>query len=546
MVVLPTLVTEPRRRVRVLLAALFALLLPANASASASAASSPRTLSVTIYRAPNRGSGALKLEALGGFALITETRVVHLPAGETRLRFGGVVDGIIPESAIVTGLPQGVIEKNRDAALLSPVALVHAARGNRVTLVRTDSRSGKATRTPATIRSADAEGVVFETAQGIEALRCSRLPETFQFDRLPVGLVSVPTLSVLTRSPHDLTAVVTLSYLATGFDWAANYTATINPDGKSLNLGAWITLANTNSISLPNAQTQIVAGKLNWTKPEDGDDEAESDAADRIALVEIAHCWPDARERDVALPVVVVMAPKVMAPAPMMMRKALMSQDIVVTGTKVSTEQLGDLKLYRVPQKTRIAARQMKQVRLVDTRNVPFKKIYLWDSWAERDDDNFVPAKLILRTKNDAANKLGLALPSGVASVFQSGNARPLLVAEVPVRDLAKGQEVEWTLGDATDVQVRQTVVSRTALSAQVGGKTRPSRVGQQLANDTQMQVEITNARVTPAYLELRLRMGSGQQVTTADQPLAMKDGRPIFRVTIPAHGTFTMHYVVD
>jgi hypothetical protein len=57
---------------------------------------------------------------LEGFALITETRTVHLPAGLSRLRFEGVADGIEPASAIVTGLPEGVIEKNRDAKLLSP------------------------------------------------------------------------------------------------------------------------------------------------------------------------------------------------------------------------------------------------------------------------------------------------------------------------------------------------------------------------------------------------------------------------------------------
>ena len=55
-----------------------------------------------------------------GFALITETRIVHLPAGLSRLRFEGVADGIEPASAIVTGLPQGVIEKNRDAQAAEP------------------------------------------------------------------------------------------------------------------------------------------------------------------------------------------------------------------------------------------------------------------------------------------------------------------------------------------------------------------------------------------------------------------------------------------
>jgi hypothetical protein len=48
------------------------------------------------------------MDCLGGFALVTETRTVSLPAGENRLRFPGVADGIEPASAILAGLPGGV------------------------------------------------------------------------------------------------------------------------------------------------------------------------------------------------------------------------------------------------------------------------------------------------------------------------------------------------------------------------------------------------------------------------------------------------------
>ena len=82
-----------------------ALVLAATARAGDVAASAPRDLSVTVYRAPSRGSGAMSLAYLAGFALISETRTVDLPAGVSRLRFEGVADGIEPASAILTGLP---------------------------------------------------------------------------------------------------------------------------------------------------------------------------------------------------------------------------------------------------------------------------------------------------------------------------------------------------------------------------------------------------------------------------------------------------------
>ena len=148
---------------RGLLIALLILVAPA-ARAADVMAGAPTALSVTVYRAPWRNGGAIELTNLGGFALIKETRLVHLPAGESRLNFEGVEDGIQPASAIVTGLPEGVIEKNRDAAVLSPDALMRAAIDADIMLKRTNRKTGKITQVAATVRSADASGVVFQTA----------------------------------------------------------------------------------------------------------------------------------------------------------------------------------------------------------------------------------------------------------------------------------------------------------------------------------------------------------------------------------------------
>ena len=114
----------------------------------------PHDVSVTVYRDPYRGQGGFDLNYLNGFAFITETRRVVIEPGTHRLRFEGVSDGIDPATAIVTGLPSGVIEKNRDAALLSPLALVNAAQeqGGRVQLVRTDPATGTGSVTSAPVK----------------------------------------------------------------------------------------------------------------------------------------------------------------------------------------------------------------------------------------------------------------------------------------------------------------------------------------------------------------------------------------------------------
>src|SRR5215472_8635637 len=247
----------------------------------------PADVSVTVYRDPNQlQSGeakSLALDDLGGFALVSETRTVSVPAGESRIRFEGVADGIDAASALITGLPNGVLEKNRDARVMSPSALVAATVGKTVTLVRANKKTGQTTRVAGKILS-DADGVVFESTDGaIEALRCSGLSETFEFEPV-TDLTPTPTLSALVRTPRAFTAQVKLSYLTRGFDWQATYTATLAADGKTMDLGAWVTLANSNSTSFANAHAQVVAGRLNR---ESGEVEP-VDWGHQI----VAQCWP--------------------------------------------------------------------------------------------------------------------------------------------------------------------------------------------------------------------------------------------------------------
>ncbi len=117
----------------------------------------------------------------------------------------------------------------------------------------------------AIVRSGAGGAVVLQTAGGFEALRCTGLAESIVYDRVPPGLSARPTLSVRARSSQPVTATVDLSYLATGFDWQADYVATLSPDGTRLDLFAWLTLANGDETSFVDADTQAVAGRLNWS-----------------------------------------------------------------------------------------------------------------------------------------------------------------------------------------------------------------------------------------------------------------------------------------
>jgi len=476
-------------------------------------ADAPSELKVTIYRDPFRGAGSIDLDRLEGFALVSETRTVHLPAGESRLRFEGVADGIEPSSAIVTGLAAQVLEKNREGALLSPSALVAQAQGKPLVLIRTNSRTGVVERTPGTILSDAEGGVVFRTSEGVEALRCSGLPETFSFEP-STGLSSHPTLSVLARSLEPVSGMVTLSYLARGFDWAANYTATLSADETRMDLGAWVTLANGNGVGFPAAQTQVVAGRVN----RENDEVEPIDVGGPI----LARCWPRGSTSDI---------PELLQfdSAAALARKAAKEGGATralaaaplpqMAAQRVTEEQLGDLKLYRVPQPTTVASRQSKQVRLLDRTAIPVTVVYGADL-ASGVTAGAVPAIKYLRSVNSTANHLGLPLPSGRVDAF--GEHRGLLEHEAYLRDLAVDEELEISLGTSPDVEV--TVVKE--------------------GTDSE-RIEIANARARQIRFELRLSLEEGARVVRSDRPMETKNGRPIFRLDVPANSTATLRYQI-
>jgi hypothetical protein len=492
-----------------LLAGLLAAASPAVATVASPGADH---VALTVYRDPSRGrQQKMDLRWLGGFALVTETRTLHVPAGDAVLRFEGVADGIIPASAIVTGLPGGVIEKNRDARLLSPGALVDGRLGRDVTLRRTDPKTGKAVEEDATIVAGPGEGVVLKTPSGIETLRCAGLPEGLTYGGVPDGLSAKPVLSVTTRSPTAADVTVTLSYLAGSFDWSASYVGTVAPNGRTLDLFGWLTLANGNAERWSDVQLQAVAGRLQRQYIREI-----AAAAMRLEL----HCFPlgtttsdlpaiepyhrsEGEEGDIVVTAARRMAPMAFAlaaPAP------------------PPPEDLGDLKLYRVPETVDVSPNGQKQVALLVQPHVAFERVYrvrlaLWQA------ADGVPATIALRFLNDEKSGLGIPLPAGTTNLYQMQNGARLLLGSGTISDTAKGEKGRLTAGVSPQVLVSQTLDGRTR------------------------HVTLTNANPFPVAVEVALGFAGQSAIERPSVPITRIDGIETWSTTISANGTASLDY---
>ncbi|WP_298019811.1 hypothetical protein [uncultured Parasphingopyxis sp.] len=505
---------------RLLILLVLAAFAAAPAGAQVIVSDGPDDVSVTLYRDPGRGAGgAINLNNLRGFALITETRTISLPQGPATIRFEGVAEGIVPVSAIVTGLPGGTIQRNRDARLLSPASLVDGSLGNRVTIRRADSETGAMREQDAIIRVGPNNGVIFETAEGIEALRCSGLPETLVFDGVPEGLSARPTLSVETVSPQAGTATVTLSYLASGFDWTAHYVADLTEDGEELRLFAWLTLANSNPQSFADANVQAVAGTLNR--------EADSDIADAYQQLQLRlTCWP--MDTTATYPGWNVDRSAYPPPAPL--ARMADSGAIVVTGARgradelqsvaglvAVQEELGDLKLYRIPETVTVAANAQKQVALLVQPAVQFEQFYSGQFVRSPGEVEPVPLYITFRTENEEAEGLGVPLPSGTVTIFTEAAGRRLPVSESEIADRAVGQDVEISVAPSSQVML----ATRYTGDGETDG----------------WELTVTNANPRAAEIELDLGPGEADIRTSGPGRVRVREGRRIWFVSVPANG---------
>jgi hypothetical protein len=223
-------------------------------------------------------------------------------------------------------------------------------------------------------------------------------------------------------------------------------------------------------------------------------------------------------------------------PAPMMesaMAVSSMDAEVIVTGSRVARrapamvaneENLGDLKLYRVPEPVTVAAKGQKQVAFLDKQGVTGRLLYVQDCHAydEEDESDLEPARILFATENTEQRRLGVALPNGGLTLYEPGGAGEQLVAETRLRDFAKGEEVELSLAQSAQVF--------TGCGAVAG-----SEVDEEGKRWTTLNGFASNANPAPVVVRFRLGWSSDWQLSGV-RGARVKDGQWIVEERLPAN----------
>ncbi len=322
-------------------------------------------------------------------AFITETRTVELQKGRSTISFEGVSDLMIPQTALLREFGGLTLERNFDYDFLTQASLFEKFVGETVYIHRTNPATGAVQKQAAIIVSAnDNGGAVMEIDGQYEAFDCSGLPEKVSFPQVPDGLKALPTLSIDVVADKAGPQSLTISYLASGFDWQADYILRLQGGGKA-DLAGWLTVTNETEISIKDAPTAIIAGTLQRLD----ETEAEGFYSDSFS----AACWRRGSTTFVNRDEFVVVGSRirrrgfedVSQPAVVLDTEILDKRgftnvaealnEVPFGGSIAEQEDLGDYKLYRTPNPTTVAAYQTKQVLFLDKQDIDVTQYYVFD-----------------------------------------------------------------------------------------------------------------------------------------------------------------------
>lgn len=445
-----------------------------------------------LLTAENRSSLILTVynQNLG---LVSETRRLELPAGETLIAIEDVPSQIQPETVLLAAPGLRIIEQSLAGDLLTPERLLEASLGQTIQIIRTSPATGQTQAEEARVLSL-AGGLVVQVGNRIETVNLGDPGTRLAFTSLPPGLRSEPALLARVfpgqAGPNDLR----IDYLTGGLSWQADYVARLNRTGEYLDLQALVTLTNATDSSFAGAALRLVAGEVNQ--------------GPRVFKGQQMYARGEA-----------AMA---MAPAPDMS----------------DASAAGDRYVYTLAQPVTLRRGETKQIPLLTAQNVRVVQEYRFEGLATGhpgpEQIGPVNAALVLELANDADLGLGAPLPAGTLRVYGPAgeDGAPLFLGADRVGHTPEGEKARVTLGAAFDVTARAERTAYERLSD------RSYETGQQITvrNAKSEAVEVVVVGDMPPGWSLR------EESHTHDQESA---NRVLWRLAVPAGGETVLTYRV-
>ena len=202
-------------------------------------------------------------QELPGFAMVRETRVLDLRAGENRIDVSDVAARIDPATVDLVDLADPaavqVLEQRFLFDLVSSDKLLDRYLDRVIDLP--DPIEGQPERRlSATLLSSQNGLLVLRTPQGVRTWQAGT--HDVRLGDLPGGLITRPTLRWLVQAQAAGKRTVRTAYQTGGMTWRADYRLVLAGDEKTADLGAWVSIINASGGSWKAATLKLMAGDV--------------------------------------------------------------------------------------------------------------------------------------------------------------------------------------------------------------------------------------------------------------------------------------------
>ncbi len=420
-----------------------------------------------------------------GFGLVKELRHLHLQSGVQSVSLSDMPSMIDPTSVAIRSITEpgsfDVLEQNYQYDLVNVESILNKSVGGRLRLLR---HFGAKTETlEGTLMSAPT--AVTATADGSSSMQYNGLVMKLDDGRIilnpegevevmsmPEGLISLPTLMWNLESRRAGDNLVELSYVANGMRWEASYVLTLDSAAGVSALQGWASVNNQSGATYKDAELKLLAGDVHQ-----------------------AQQIPNVNTNSTVL-------------------------GLSVARKEMKEEQLFEYHLYTLQRPATIKNKEIKQLSLLGSDRVPFKKRLIIDSLRDygvyypTEDviggGNLKPQVRVEFTNNESAG-LGIPVPAGKFRIYQrdaSGSVQ--LLGEDTIEHTPKNEKISLLVGNSFDI-----VANRKRLSFQSTGATQSRE---------RFEIEVRNRKATAEEVEVLERHYGEWSISASSEKFTKED----------------------
>jgi hypothetical protein len=413
-------------------------------------------------------------------ALVEELRTLTISAGEKDYLIEDLPKTFLPDSVLFRPLKEiEIIEQEfLPAQELTGWQLLQNAVGQEVEVTVARGLVPKTYR--GTLLSVE-DGIVLQEVTG----RVQIIKEFSEVSLAQLGEYrKAPALRWRIQSDSSREVQGKLSYLASGLSWSAYYTAILNESETQMALTSWVTVQNTSGRDYKNAKLTLIAGELRRLAP----------------------------------------------PAPISPPRTVVP--LAAQEKELETKPTFEYHQYEFPRRITLTDRKSLELSFIRADAVTVSKHYVYEAAVS-------PQVLVeIRSINDGAHGLGIALPAGVVRLYKETQDGIQLIGEDSLGHTPTGEKIALVPGMAFDLKADRVLKDR-----QVVGR---DELGRELYRDT-YEITLRNQKDSDVVIEVKERLQGTWKIVSAEPSYEKLDASTVlFTVPVKARAAAKVTYTVE